>query len=40
MICDDRDPPWINNEIKQLIEQKNQFLKGFIRSNKSLLYSN
>ena len=23
IICDDRDPPWINKEIKQLIEQKN-----------------
>ena len=40
MICDGRDPPWINNEITQLIEKKKQFFKGFIRSNKSLLYSN
>ena len=23
IICDDRDPPWMNKEIKQLIEQKN-----------------
>ena len=21
--CDDRDPPWINNEIKKLINEKN-----------------
>ena len=40
IICDDRDPPWINKEIKQLIEQKNQFYKRFIRSNKTLLYTN
>ena len=40
IIHDDRNPPWINKEIKQLIEQKNQFYKRFIRSNKSLLYIN
>ena len=33
-------PPWINKEIKQLIEQKNQFYKRFIRSKKSLVYIN
>ena len=40
IICDDRDPPCINKEIKQIIEQKNQFYKRFIRSNKTLLYIN
>ena len=25
IICDDRDPALMNKEIKQLIEQKNQF---------------
>ena len=40
IICDDRDPPRINKEIKQLIEQKNQFYKQFIRSNETLLYIN
>ena len=30
IICDDRDPCWINKEIKQLIEQKNRFNKRFI----------
>ena len=30
----------MNVEIKQLIEQKNQFYKQFIRSNKTLLYIN
>ena len=28
----------MNKEIKQLIEQKNQFYKPFIQSNKTLLY--
>ena len=28
----------MNEEIKQLIEQRNQFYKLFIRSNKTLLY--
>ena len=40
IICDDRDHPWINKEIKQLTEQKKQFYKRFIQSNKSLLYIN
>ena len=34
IICDNRDPPWMNKEIKQLIERKKQFHKRFIRSNK------
>ena len=38
IICDDRDHPWMNKEIKQLIEQKNQFYKQFIQSNRTLLY--
>ena len=38
IICDDSDPPWINKETKQLIEQKNQFYIRFIRNNKTLLY--
>ena len=40
IICDDRDPPSINKEIKQLIEPNNQFYKRFIRSNKTLFYIN
>ena len=23
IICDDRDPPWINNRVKELIHEKN-----------------
>ena len=38
IICDDRAASWMNKEIKQLIEQKNQFYKRFTRSNKTLLY--
>ena len=40
IICDDRDPSSINKEIKQLIEQNNQFYKRFTRSNKTLFYIN
>ena len=29
---------WMNKEIKELIEQKNQFYIRFIRSNKALFY--
>ena len=39
-LCDHGDTPWINKEIKQLIEQKYQFYKQFFRSNKTLLYIN
>ena len=34
-ICDDRGPRWINKEIKELSEQKNQLYKRFIQSNKT-----
>ena len=30
-------PPWMNEEIQQLIEQKNQFYKRFIQSNETLI---
>ena len=40
IICDDRDPPWMNKEIKQLTEYKKQFYKRFIWSRKTLLYIN
>ena len=32
---DDRDPPWTNKNIKQLILEKNQVYKSCLRSNKS-----
>ena len=30
-------PPWMNEEIQQLIKQKNQFYKRFIQSNETLI---
>ena len=38
--CDDGDPPWINKNIKQLILEKNQAYKSYLRSNKSLHFLN
>ena len=38
--CDDRDPPWINKNIKQLILEKNQAYKSYLWSNKSLQFLN
>ena len=40
IICDDRDPPWINKDIKQLILDKNHAYKSYIRNNKSLQFFN
>ena len=34
IICDDRDPPWINKDIKQLIFDKNHAYKCYIRNDK------
>ena len=33
--CDDRDPPWINNKIKQLIQEINNTYRIYILSNKN-----
>ena len=38
--CGDRDPPWIYKNIKQLILEKNQAYKSYLRSNKSLRFLN
>ena len=40
IICDDRDPPWINKDIKQLILDKNHAYKSYIRNDKSLQFIN
>ena len=32
--CDDRDPPWINNKIKQLIQEINNAYRTYILSDK------
>ena len=34
--CDDRDPPWINKDMKQLILDKNHASKSYICNDKSL----
>ena len=33
--CDDRDPPWINNKIKQLIQKINNAYRIYILINKN-----
>ena len=38
--CDDRDPRWINKDIKQLILDKNHAYKSYIRVDKSLQFFN
>ena len=32
IICDDKDPAWINNNIKQLIQEKNSTYRKYILS--------
>ena len=34
--CDDRDPPWIKNNIKQLIQEKNYTYRSYILKVKCL----
>ena len=36
IICDDRDPPWINNEIKKLMVEKNLPFNSYCCSNISM----
>ena len=38
IICDDRDPPRINKDIKELIHEKNQAYKSY-RQNKNNIFS-
>ena len=40
IICDDRDPPWINKDIRQLILDKHHAYKSYIRNDKSLRFFN
>ena len=35
LICDDRDPPWINTQIKNLINDKKILYKKYLRSGKN-----
>ena len=34
---DDRDPPWINSQVKHLINEKNAVYKNYLKNNKSNL---
>ena len=34
IICDDRDPPWINNRVKELINEKSDSFQCYLHSNK------
>ena len=40
IICNDRDPPWINEDVKQLILDKNHPYKSYIGNDKSLKFFN
>ena len=33
--CDDRDPPWINSNMKQLIQDKNDTYRIYILNDKN-----
>ena len=39
MMCDDRDPPWINTRIKNLINDKKYLIKNIFVAAKTLKYS-
>ena len=36
IICDDRDPPWINKEIKKLMTEKNLVFKSYCCSKRNM----
>ena len=36
IVCDDRDPPWINKEIKKLMIEKNLVFKSYCCSNRNM----
>ena len=35
IVCDDKDPPWFNNNIKQLLQEKKNTYKNYILSDKN-----
>ena len=37
IICDDRDPPWINSKIKKVIHEKNKEHKKYINNKSNFL---
>ena len=36
IVCDERDPPWINNEIKRAINERNSAYKSYYRFNRDV----
>ena len=36
--CDDRDPPWMNSFIKNLIRAKDNFYKKFVRKSNNMCH--
>ena len=34
IICDDRDPPWINNRVKELINEKSDTFQCYLHRNR------
>ena len=38
IICDDRDPPWINNRIKKLIYERNSLYKDYGKNNDTQIF--
>ena len=38
IICDDRDPPWIHNRIKNLIYERNSLNKVYRSNNDTLIF--
>ena len=38
IICDDRDPSWINNRIKKLINERNSLYKDYRKNNDTQIF--
>ena len=38
IICDDGDPPWINNRIKQIIYERNSLYKDYRKNNDTQIF--
>ena len=35
ILCNDKDPPWFNNEVGRILTKKNEIFKHYIASGKS-----
>ena len=38
IFCDDGDPPWINNRIKQIIYERNSLYKDYRKNNDTQIF--